>query len=339
MNGWANASMLEAIDALAKIGRNDLASDLKRITAKIDFEVLEVLRCPGTERLADAIVEANSFSALVDLLGRVGGTLGATHCTVHVVGESSSSNFATKVLTTYPEEWVSRYVDRRYSFIDPVGPACLASDRGFYWDTLPGGSPTLRAFWDNSAAHNVGPSGFTQPITTERGDKVGISICSTLDPETFRDHFEPYESDFLSLGIFLVDAFCRLAWDDRPDTFNPSDDQLLILRAIAMGSSEDDLRARTYQYGSFATLERSICALFRTRTIAQAAVLAARIGLLADAPLTKADVLAASDKVATGGIVVTSPNGASLRQLARIRTPCLESEFAEDAPRVVHFRR
>ena len=87
MNGWANASMLEAIDALAKIGRNDLASDLKRITAKIDFEVLEVLRCPGTERLADAIVEADSFSALVDLLGRVGGTLGATHCTVHVVGE------------------------------------------------------------------------------------------------------------------------------------------------------------------------------------------------------------------------------------------------------------
>ena len=90
-----------------------------------------------------------------------------------------------------------------------------------------------------------------------------------------------------------------------------------------MGAGEPELRERTYQDGSYATLERSICALFRTRTVAQAAVMAARIGLLADAPLTKADVLAASGKA--GRVVVTSPNGASLRRLARLRTPTPEA--------------
>jgi Autoinducer binding domain len=325
MNGWAEASLREAIDVLARSGRNDLASDLNRIVARIDFDTLEVLRCPGTERIADAILESASFSELVGLLARLSEVMGLTHCTLHVISEAPTTNFATKVLTTYPEEWVSQYVERRYSFIDPVGRACLATDHGFFWDTLDHAVPILRTFWDDALAHGIGPSGFTQPITTERGDKVAISVCSAAEPEAFRDHFERYASDLFSLGIFLADAFCRLASDDRPDSFNPTDDQLAILRAIAMGAAESELRERSHQYGSYATLERSICALFRTRTVAQAAVMAARIGLLADAPLTKADVLAASDKTATGRVVVTPPNGASLRRLARLRTPTPES--------------
>lgn len=211
----------------------------------------------------------------------------------------------------------------------PRRPSLLGIGSSFYWDSLPGNGPRLAGFWEDSVAHGIGPSGFTQPITTERGDTVGVSVCSKMEPEAFRDHFGPYESDLFSLGIFLADAFCRLASDDRPDKFNPTDDQLLILRAVAMGASEEELRVRTYQYGSYATLERSICALFRTRTVPQAAVLAARIGLLAEAPLVKADILTSSDKVATGTVVATRPNGASLRRLARIRTPTAEPPACE----------
>ncbi len=201
-----------------------------------------------------------------------------------------------------------------------------------------GGRPPARGFWQDSAAHGVGPSGYTQPITTERGDKLGISVCATVDPETFRTRFERYESDLFSLSIFLADAFCRLATEDRPSTFNPTDDQLHILRAVAMGASEEDLRERRYQYGSYVTLERSICALFCTRTVAQAAVLAARIGLLAEAPLTKADILTKSEKAATGQIVATAPSGASLRRLARIRTPVAEPDTHAEGASIFQLR-
>ena len=87
--------------------------------------------------------------------------------------------------------------------------------------------------------------------------------------------------------------------------------------------TEDALRQRSYQYGSYATLERSICALFRTETVVQAAILATRIGLLADAPLTKADILAAPD-VSVGHQAV-APIGAPLRRLARLRAPAPEA--------------
>jgi len=318
MCGWVEDSLGEAIELLARSGRNDLASDLKRILTTIDFDDLEVLRCPGADGIASEILEAGSFGALADLLGRLAEKIGVSHCTLHVVAEAPATNFSTKVLTTYPEEWVSCYVNRRYSSIDPVGRACLAGDRAFFWDSLDHAVPLLRAFWEDAAAHGVGPAGYTLPITTDRGDKVAVSICSSDDPESFRNNIDRYESDLLSLGICLVDAFSRLASEDRPTTFSPTDDQLIILRAIAMGADEADLRARSYQYGSYVTLERSICALFRTKTVAQAAVLAARVGILVDAPLTKADILAASGETAIGNVVV-SPNGASLRRLVRMR--------------------
>jgi hypothetical protein len=232
-------------------------------------------------------------------------SFGVAHCTLHVISEAPSTNFTTKVLTTYADKWISRYIDRRYSFLDPVARACHGLDRGFFWSELDRETPILRGFWADAAAHGVGPAGYTRPILTERGDRLAISLASAEDDESFRDRIYRLESDIFNLGIFLSETFCRLASEDRPPSFNPTDDQLLILRAIAMGADEAELSARSYQYGSWNTLERSICALFRSRTVAQAAVLAARIGILANAPLTRADVLTASAAPHNGGVAST----------------------------------
>lgn len=330
MSGWAEESMREAIELLARAGRNDLATDLNRIQAKVDFDDLDVLRCVGTDRIADAILEAKSFSELISLLGKLARTMSLSHCTLHVISEAASTGFSTKVLTTYPEDWIARYVDRRYFVVDPIGPACLATDQGFFWDRFESSTPFLATFWEDAVAHGIGPAGYTRPIVTERGDRLAISVCARQDPEVFRDRFERYEDDLFNLGIYLADTFCRLASDDRPDTFDPTDDQLKILRALACGVTEAELRERSYQYGSYSTLERSICTLFRTKTVVQAAILATRIGLLADAPLTKADILAASDETAVGRVIVP-PSGAPLRRLARLRAPAPEQEASSAA--------
>lgn len=292
MMDWAEGSMREAIDLLGRSGRDDLASDLGRLLTVIDFEDLEVLRSPELDRIATEILEAQALPELAELLGQVSETLGVAHTTLHVISEAPLTNFSTKVLTTYPDKWVTRYVDRRHFLIDPVHRACLSGEAGFFWGGLERSAPVLRSFWADAIAHGVGPSGYSRPLTTDRGDRLALSICSEEEETRFRDRILRYESDLFCLGIFLTEVFSRLASDHRPTAFNPTDDQFAILRAIAMGVDESELEHRTYQFGSYKTLKRSICELFHTKTVAQAAVLAARIGLLADAPLTKADILA-----------------------------------------------
>jgi Autoinducer binding domain len=287
-------------------------------------------RCPGSDRIADGILEASSFSELALLLERLAAVLAVDHCTLHVISEAATTNFSTKVITTYPDAWVSRYVNRRYATLDPVSRACVTAEHGFFWDSLDQSAPAVRIFWRESVDHGIGPSGYTLPLVTERGDKLAISMASRMPTEGFRERIHRLEGDIFSLGIFLADAFCRLASEDRPASFNPTDDQLAVLRAIAMGADEGDLRSRNYQYGSYVTLERSICALFRTRTVAQAAVLAARIGLLADAPLARTDILAASSKAED---VPAAPQVGTLprRRLARMRSPAAPEAPAQPA--------
>lgn len=193
--------------------------------------------------------------------------------------------------------------------------ACKTSDQGFYWEHDSSPSPVVRSFWSDARAFGVGPSGYSFPIMTERGDRLAISVCDVAERDVFMERFSGWIGDLSSLGILLADAFCRLASTNRPSSFNPTDDQLSVLRAIAMGATEEELRERDYLYGSYATVERSICALFQTSTVAQAAVLAGRVGLLDDAPLTKADVMSAQDPAVEWAAVTTQ----SLRKLVRLR--------------------
>jgi hypothetical protein len=58
--------------------------------------------------------------------------------------------------------------------------------------------------------------------------------------------------------------------------------------------------------------------MFRTRTITQAAIIAARVGLLTNAPLTKADILVGASRVASNRVVAT-PNATSMRRLIKMR--------------------
>jgi hypothetical protein len=319
MIGWVEASLYEAIDCLARAGRNHLASDLSRLLETLDFDELEVMRSPASEAIADALLEVSTFPDLVDSLRQFSEAIGVTHCTLHVVSEAPSSAFTTRVLTTYPEEWVTRYVNRRYILIDPVFRTSQTADRGFFWDTLNVSEPPVRAFYHDAKTHGIGPSGYTLPILTERGDRIAISVSSPLEREAFRECIRHFEEDLLAIGFCITEAFSRLASDDRPSVFTPTDDQMEVLRAVAMGADVEELKARDYLYGSYTTLERSICSLFRTRTVAQAAVVAARVGLLTNAPLTKADILVGSTRVPTNR-VDTNASAASVRRLIRMRS-------------------
>jgi len=124
--------------------------------------------------------------------------------------------------------------------------------------------------------------------------------------------------DYLAVGFSITEAFSRLASEDRPTEFSLTDDQMAVLRAVAMGACAEELAGASYLYGSYTTLERSICTMFRTRTITQAAIMAARVGLLTNAPLTKADILVGISQPSPNR-VIANPNATSMRRLIKMR--------------------
>ena len=161
-----------------------------------------------------------------------------------MVSELPSTAFTTRALTTYPEEWVTRYFNRRYHAIDPVAPRQRhRRERLLLGHAARSTDPSTLAFYHDAKTHGVGPSGYTLPIITERGDKIAISVSSPEDREAFRDRIRHVEQDLLAVGFCITEAFARLASEDRPTEFALTDDQMAILRSVAMGAGEEELRA------------------------------------------------------------------------------------------------
>ncbi len=294
MSVWTEEAVRQAIALASVNGMTDLESDLRRLAVAIDFEDLEIMRSVDAEELSDDIIHADTFQDLIGLLRRITTVLGVDHCTVHLVRESSLSDFRTRVVTTYPDEWTTRYVERRYSFIDPVSAACAADLKSFYWDALSTLNPAVNSFWRDAATFGIGSSGYSLPLRTEHGDIVAVSVSSIRDAFDFKDRFRRHHEDFLILGLALGDTFRRIASNDRPASFNPSDDEIMLLRSIARGEDETAMQAMDYLYGSYTTTVRSVCRQFQTKTAAQAAVLAGRLGLLDDTPLVSGDIMASA---------------------------------------------
>lgn len=318
MYGWAQDAMREAIDLLARGGRNDIASDLNRVLSVIEFEELEILRHPESDRLADDITEVGSLSELLEALTKLAELVDADHCTLFVSHEAESSRFTTKVLTTYPDAWVARYVEKKYFYIDPLTEVARTREHPFFWESLQPGDSIAREFWKDAEQYGVGPAGYTIPLTTGRGDRVGLSFSSNEDHTCFRERLTTFEQDLYNLSIYFSDAFCSLASVGQPTARNLTDDQVMVLRAIAAGLSEEDLSQIRYTFGSFATVKQSICNQFQTKTLAQAAVLAVKCHLLDNVPYMKSDVLSAAVRHADEGHDALGI-AQSRRKLARVR--------------------
>ena len=297
MTSWAEASLLEAMALLLERGRLTAANDIKRVLAAVDFGELSLTRHPGSDRVIDATAAATSLADLLLCLGRTAALVGVQHATVHLVCEAPGSTFRTRVLTTYPSEWIERYVKERYHSCDPVQDALLKAAEGFYWSDLAVESPYAVAFLRDAETYRIGPRGYSQPVRTDEGDMLALSLATTEMADTFRFKFENYREDVRIISSCLVEAFVRLVADPRSRSPILHDKQISLLRAVAAGEDELSLRRRTFDGESFDSVESRICALLNSRTIAQAAVIAAELGLLVGNTLSKPDILSSESFV------------------------------------------
>jgi hypothetical protein len=291
MCSWIESALLEAIQTLETGGKSQLASDLRRLLDTQDVTSLRIYRSSRLAALAQEMGECDSLEALCGLIRELSARLDVSHCTIHLIRERTTAFYSTKVLTTFPEAWVSEYVNRRYSTIDPIIDSCRRGPGTFFWDLQKAGDdPITRHFIRVALESGIGPSGITRVEETRHGSTVAVSLSSTLDQTHFREAFQERLSDFHEIASLLIDVFSELACESNDAPFNASDDQLKVLRALASGRSMAEVEAIPFLYGSFKTVEKSILKSFGARTLVQAAALASNRGMLEDLPYFAEDV-------------------------------------------------
>lgn len=294
MPTWIESSLEEAASVLEQIGKCELASILDRLRHEPEVQELRLYRSLAVADLADALYECEGLDELLVLIRKVAAAFGVTYCTVHCVRERATAFYRTKVLTNFPRRWVSDYVDRRYSTIDPIVARCRSQTGTFFWDELVVSDPITKHFIKSCYQEGIGPGGISFVQQTSNGSTVGVSLCSGQDHPTFRTMFEPHLGDFEELASTIIAVFSELACEHNQAPLNPSDDQLKVLRALAAGKSISEVEHFRFLYGSFSTIEKSILKSFGAKTLMHATAIAANMGLLDDLPYFEEDVFSES---------------------------------------------
>jgi hypothetical protein len=295
---WIDLSLAEAASALEQIGNTELAAVLDRLRHEPEVQDLKLYRSLEVAALADALYECDSLDELFFLVKKIAAAFGAPHCTIHCVRERTTAFFKTKVLTNIPHDWVTQYIERRYSTIDPIVARCRSQTGTFFWDELVLSDPITKQFAKFCNGSGIGPSGVSSVRRTSNGTTVGVTLCSTVDKDTFRKAMEPQLADFEEIAAIMRAVFSDFACEHNEAPFNPTDDQLKVLRAIASGRCLTEVRSFNFLYGSFKTIETSILRSFGAKTLAHATAIAANMGLLEDLPYFKEDVFAVGSATA-----------------------------------------
>ena len=183
-------------------------------------------------------------------------------------------------LTTYPADWVARYMAQGYVYIDPVVKLAERTILPVDWADIERKSGPVRRLFRESRDFGVGAQGLTFNICGPRGDRAQFSVNSHLKNADWRllrpELMREMQLFAHHLHQHMIERLCP---DVTPVTLTRRETQTLSL--AAQGYSAKDI-ARHLRISPAAVRAYLDSARYRLRAInrTHAAVKASKLGLI-----------------------------------------------------------
>lgn len=143
-----------------------------------------------------AIVESSDVQSAIESLRDQYALANVTYHLSQTVADEVDAPF---VRTTYPAEWVARYLLKGYVKVDPVATTGFQRTLPFDWREL---QPTDDAIpmMEDAARFGIGMSGYSIPVRDKAGRRALVSLTSNLGSASWTEFVEKHLSDLLELA-------------------------------------------------------------------------------------------------------------------------------------------
>jgi DNA-binding CsgD family transcriptional regulator len=165
--------------------------------------------------------------------------LGAGHVTWHLMVNAGAPLDVPLVHTTYPPDWVSRYLLNGFARLDPVVRHGLTATEPFFWADLPVGAAPERVLTE-AAAHGIPVMGLSAPHEDAAGRRSLLSVSAPGDATAVRAMLGPLAP---TLAV-LAPRIHRRGLDEAEDgATRPrlAPRELECLRWVAQGKSHTEI--------------------------------------------------------------------------------------------------
>jgi len=127
---------------------------------------------------------------------------GLLHATFYMNVSGAAPLDYSFVRTTFPPQWISRYVLRAYLSQDPVIRAGFSSMQPFAWHELEL-SEREREFMEDARMHGVGPQGYSIPTTDRFSRRSLFSLAADLDLSIWVDFIRKHARAAIEIAQIL----------------------------------------------------------------------------------------------------------------------------------------
>ena len=147
-------------------------------------------------KIHDKLSHATTLEQLQHATQRIRDDYGVDHVVYHWVN-SVGERFGCG---TYTSEWVDRYLEKDYLYIDPVVLGCFHRFDPVNWKQLDWSKKGARDMLRDACDHGVGPQGFTVPIRGPKGQYALFTLADNRDDEAWEALINEKKKDLILLG-------------------------------------------------------------------------------------------------------------------------------------------
>ncbi len=144
------------------------------------------------------------------------------------------------VRTTYPANWVARYLLKDYVKIDPVLKEGMMRALPYDWSEIEPSKEAIELLIDFQS-HGLGAGGYSIPITDKVGRRALFSLNSLPEEENWGEIVEQFKEDWIELGQVLHKKAIQELYGDVDPAPTLSPRELETLHWTALGKDYKDI--------------------------------------------------------------------------------------------------
>jgi DNA-binding CsgD family transcriptional regulator len=114
------------------------------------------------------------------------------------------------LVTTYPDEWVERYIREDFFRIDPVFLASRCAFLPVDWSTLDQQSPTARYIFAEAERYGIGRQGMSLPMRGPDGDSAAFTFTANVSADEWSAFHRRYTGELAIIGQHFHERVVRI---------------------------------------------------------------------------------------------------------------------------------
>lgn len=252
--------------------------DVERIIKILEESDFHHFRTEELGAMTNELYGVEDINDLSDTMWEIAKELGFQNFAIFVLKQGANGSFASRICTSFDSEWINRYLDQRYQFIDPVMAKASLSDGYFLYSELTNCSPAVESFWKDAEHHRVGRNGVCFSMSTRGGARIGVSFSTQGTATKVSDLFRKNGLDMKFVAQTASDAYCHIVSGNPLPNDTLNEHELRFLQFLSTSPNPKNALNTFPSPDSTANLQASISSKMGTNSVIQAVAIAASKG-------------------------------------------------------------